>query len=65
MKTYWEYCWDEYPLGSWWRDKGTGNYFMITRLDKADSLTVNVRFESRYIARYIAAPNVYAEMERV
>jgi hypothetical protein len=65
MNTYWEYCWDEYPLGSEWRDKGTGTTYRITGLARSDSLTVVVQFVSKHSARYLPASGVYAEMERV
>ena len=65
MNSYWDYCIEEYTLGSRWRDKGTGDIFMIARLDKADSLTVFVRFESQHSARYLPASSVNAEMERI
>jgi hypothetical protein len=65
MKTYWDYCQDEYPLGSKWRDKDTGTVYAVKSLNVADSLTVIVCFVSEHSARYLPASSVYAEMERI
>jgi len=63
--SYLDYCFDHYPLGSQWRDKGTGTVYTIESLNVADSLTVIVHFTSEHSARYLPATSVKAEMERL
>ena len=65
MKSYWDYCIEEYALGSKWLDKGTGTVYTVKSLNVADSLTVIVCFVSEHSARYLPASSVNAEMERI
>lgn len=53
----------QYPIGSRWRDKGTGTVYTVKSLNVADSLTVIVCFISEHSARYLPETSVKAEME--
>lgn len=65
MKSYLDYCIAAYPLGSEWRDKGTGTVYTVNSLNVANSLTVIVQFLSEHSARYLPATSVEQEMERI